>query len=64
VPSISDVDLIAMNAGEARVSFSYTGTPDQLRAAAEQTKLMLTDRGGLWWIAARTESGDESASPE
>lgn len=64
VPSVSDVDLIAMNTGEARVGFSYTGTPDQLRAAAEQSKLTLTDRGGSWWIAAGGESGGEAASPE
>jgi hypothetical protein len=53
-----------MNTGEARVGFSYTGTPDQLRAAAEQSKLTLTDRGGSWWIAPGAESADEAASPE
>ena len=43
VPTVSDVDVIAMNIGEARVSFSYTGTPDQLRSAAAQANLTLTD---------------------
>jgi hypothetical protein len=52
VPTVSDVDVIAMNIGEARVSFSYTGTPDQLRSAAAQANLTLTDRGGSWWISA------------
>jgi hypothetical protein len=64
VPSVSDIGLIAMNTGEARVGFSYTGTPDQLRAAAEQSKLALTDRGGSWWITAGGDSGGEAASPE
>jgi hypothetical protein len=64
VSSVSDVDLVAMNTGEARVGFSYTGTPDQLRAAAEQSNLTLTDRGGAWWIAAGKASADEAASPE
>ncbi|HEX3943547.1 MAG TPA: DUF2066 domain-containing protein [Rhizomicrobium sp.] len=64
VSSVSDLNLIAMNTGEARVGFSYTGTPDQLRAAAEQSNLTLTDRGGSWWIAAGKASADEAASPE
>lgn len=64
VSSVSDVSLVAMNIGEARVGFSYIGTPDQLRAAAEQSNLTLTDRGGSWWIAAGKASADEAASRE
>jgi hypothetical protein len=52
VSTVSDVEVIAMNIGEARISFSYTGTPDQLRSAAAQASLTLTDRGGSWWISA------------
>jgi len=51
VSTVSDVDVIAMNIGEARVSFSYTGTPDQLRSAAAQANVTLTDRNGSWWIS-------------
>jgi hypothetical protein len=51
VPTVSDVDVIAMNIGEARVSFAYTGTPDQLRSAAAQSNLTLADHDGSWWIS-------------
>jgi hypothetical protein len=63
VSSVSDVDVIAMNIGEARVSFSYTGTPDQLRSAAAQANLTLTDRAGSWWISPGRPS-EETGSAE
>ncbi len=52
VAAISDVDVIAMNIGEARVSFAYTGTPDQLKSAVAQANLTLADHDGSWWISA------------
>ena len=64
VPAISDVDIVAMNTGEGRVSFSYTGTTDQLRTAAGQSKLSLADRGGSWWIGPASAPDDVSDMPE
>jgi hypothetical protein len=63
VPAISDVDVIAMNIGEARVSFSYTGTPDQLKGATAHANLSLTDRDGSWWISPGRPS-EEAGSEE
>ena len=51
VPSVSDVTLVAMNTGEARVTLSYAGSPDQLRNAAAQSNLSVEDRSGTWWIS-------------
>jgi hypothetical protein len=51
VPNVSDVSIVAMNTGEGRVAISYAGTPDQLRNAAGQSNLTLTDRGGSWWVS-------------
>lgn len=62
VPTVSDIDVIAMNIGEARISFSYTGTPDQLRSAAAQANLTLTDRGGSWWISPGRPSEEGGAA--
>jgi hypothetical protein len=64
VSSVSDIDLIAMNTGEARVGFSYTGTPEQLHAAAEQSNLALTERAGSWWLSAGKSAAGETAAPE
>ncbi|HEY1638491.1 MAG TPA: DUF2066 domain-containing protein [Rhizomicrobium sp.] len=63
VSTVSDVDVIAMDMGEARLSFSYTGTPDQLRSAAAQANLTVTDRGGSWWISPGRPS-EETGSEE
>lgn len=51
VPTVNDVSIVAMNTGEGRVAISYAGTPDQLRTAAGQANLTLTDRGGSWWVS-------------
>lgn len=51
VTNVSDVSIMAMNTGEGRVAISYAGTPDQLRTAAGQANLALTDRGGAWWVS-------------
>ncbi|MBV9571745.1 MAG: DUF2066 domain-containing protein [Alphaproteobacteria bacterium] len=64
VPAVSDVDIVALNTGEGRVSFSYTGTTDQLRSAAAQSKLGLADRGGSWWISPASVSNESSEAPE
>jgi hypothetical protein len=58
VPSVTDVNVAAMNIGEARINFTYSGTPDQLKSAAAQQNLTLADRGDTWWISpASGESG-------
>jgi hypothetical protein len=64
VPAISDVVLVAMNTGEARVSLSYAGTPDQLRNVAGQSNLALDDREGTWWISAGKSAGIGAGAEE
>jgi hypothetical protein len=63
VTNVSDVSILAMNTGEGRVAISYTGTPDQLRTAAGQSNLSLTDRDGSWWVANGRPSDDNADSP-
>lgn len=60
IASVSDITVLALNSGEARVAFSYAGGPDQLRAAAAQSNLSLADRGGSWWIGNGTASDSDS----
>jgi hypothetical protein len=62
VPAISDVNIVAMNLGEGRVAISYTGTPEQLRAAAAQSSLTFAERDGQWWISPGKPSSDETGS--
>jgi hypothetical protein len=61
VPTVNDVSVVAMNTGEGRVAISYAGTPDQLRTAAGQANLTLTDRGGSWWVSnGKPESNSDT----
>jgi hypothetical protein len=64
LPSVSDLTLIAMNMGEARVTVSYAGTPDQLRTGAAQSNLTLADRGGTWWVTAGKAANDSPGGAE
>ncbi|HEY8698604.1 MAG TPA: DUF2066 domain-containing protein [Rhizomicrobium sp.] len=52
VPAISDVNVSAMNIGEARLSITYAGGPDQLRELAAQSNLNFSNRDGVWWLSA------------
>jgi|KBSMisStandDraft_5_1062788.scaffolds.fasta_scaffold34713_2 hypothetical protein len=64
IPSVTDVNVAGMNTGEARVNFTYSGTPDQLKSAAGQANLNLADRGGTWWISSGVQAGDEAGAAE
>jgi len=64
IPSVTDVNVAAMNTGEARVNFTYSGTPDQLKSAAAQANLNLADRGGTWWLGSGAPAGDDAGAAE
>jgi len=51
VPVVTEVQVVAMNVGEARIAISYVGTPEQLQAVAAQSSLDLSNSGGGWQIA-------------
>lgn len=51
VPNVAGVSVIAMDIGEARITISYLGTPDQLREALAQQGLILADHGGEWSLS-------------
>ena len=53
IPTISDVNVVAMDTGEARIAITYVGTPDQLQAYAGQNDLGLTNADGTWQLALR-----------
>ena len=61
IPTVTDVGVIAMNTGEARIAISYVGTSDQLAANLQQAGLALSNDDGTWWLAAQTASPDTSA---
>jgi hypothetical protein len=56
VSTVSDVGVVAMNTGEARIAISYVGTPDQLSDLVKQAGLELSNDDGTWWLAAQTSS--------
>ena len=56
VPTVSEVNIVAMDIGEARVAISYAGTPDQLNEQLARAGLSLSNENGEWRLA-RAESG-------
>jgi hypothetical protein len=55
VPVVTEVQVVAMNVGEARIAISYVGTPEQLQAVAAQSSLDLSNSGGGWQIAVAAQ---------
>ncbi len=51
VSQVTEVKLMAMNLGYARMQIAYMGSTDQLREALGTAKLTLTSRGGQWLLA-------------
>ena len=52
VPIVLNVDITAMNIGQARVVLTYAGSTDQLHDFLAQAGLDLTNQGGIWRIAS------------
>jgi hypothetical protein len=56
IPSVTDVFIIAMNIGEARIAISYVGTQDQFSDQLAQAGLELSSRNGTWTLSTQTAS--------
>jgi hypothetical protein len=50
IPTITDVGVVAMNTGEARVAITYAGNPEQLHDLVAQANLDLSNDDGVWWL--------------
>ena len=59
VSTISDVSVVAMDIGEARIAISYVGSEDQLTEQLGHAGLALANAGGEWWLS-RSESAAEN----
>jgi len=55
VPTITEVQVVAMDVGEARVAITYVGTPEQLQAVAAQSSIDLSNGGGGWQLAMEAQ---------
>lgn len=62
VPIVTNVNVTAMDIGEARIVIGYAGTQTQLGDFLSQAALDLTNRGGTWWLSARP-NGSGTVSP-
>jgi len=51
VPIVTDVNVLAMDIGEARIAITYAGSAEQLEALAAQSNLNLTNSGGGWQLS-------------
>ena len=54
VDNVTNVQVVAMNLGYARLSIAYLGTQDQLRDGMNEQGLALSGRGGQWIITPGT----------
>lgn len=59
VPTITDVNVMAMDIGEARLAISYVGSVDQLNEQLARQGLDLANENGEWWLA-QADSAKES----
>jgi hypothetical protein len=60
IPTVTDVRLIAMDIGEARLSIDYVGSTDQLNAQLGRSGLNLSNEDGEWWLGkSEAESSDQ-----
>lgn len=55
IPIVTEVQVVAMNVGEARIAITYVGTPEQLQAVAAQSSIDLSNSGGGWQLAMQTQ---------
>lgn len=60
VPTITDIGVVAMDIGEARVSITYVGTADQLKDSITQAGYDLENDDGAWSLAALPAAGTAS----
>jgi hypothetical protein len=51
VPNVAEVNVAAMDIGAARLTITFIGSPDQLKAALAQAGISLIGRAGSWQIA-------------
>jgi len=51
ISTITDVSVVAMDIGEARVAISYVGSQDQLNEQLAHVGLSLANEDGQWWLA-------------
>lgn len=56
IPNITDVGVVAMNTGEARVALTYVGSVDQLHDLLAQATLDLSNQDGTWWLGPLSPS--------
>jgi hypothetical protein len=55
--NVTNVQVVAMNLGYARLSIAYMGSTAQLRDSLNEKGLALSGRGDQWTLAARANSG-------
>jgi hypothetical protein len=51
IPTIADVNVLAMDTGEARLAITYVGSAEQLTELAAQSNLEITNSDGNWRIS-------------
>ncbi|HEY6578956.1 MAG TPA: hypothetical protein VIY09_06515 [Rhizomicrobium sp.] len=60
VPTVTDVKVVAMDIGEARLEISYVGSTDQLNQQLARSGLALANQDGQWWLGkAEAESAGQ-----
>jgi len=64
VPTITGVEVLAMNEGEARIVITYVGSPEQLAALAAQSNLDLSNDSGSWQLTVQAATPTPMPAPQ
>ena len=64
IPTVTGIEVVAMNVGEARIAITYVGTAEQLVAMAQQASLDLSSNAGGWQLALQAPVPMPAPSPQ
>lgn len=64
VPTVTGIEVTAMNIGEARIAITYVGTAEQLVALAGEASLDLSNNAGAWQLALQPPIPSPMPSPQ
>jgi hypothetical protein len=59
VPNVAAISVTAIDVGQARLTVSYLGSIDQLKAALAQSGFWLKQNGGVWQISQGAAPGQQ-----
>lgn len=64
IPTITGIEVLAMNEGEAKIALVYVGSAEQLQATATQSSLELSNNAGAWQLGIQAPVPTPMPAPQ